>query len=123
MKHTPIPWRTEVEYVSQERNTVTGYTLIYSGTVFITKVNHIGVAERIIQAVNTRESLRGEHANLLATVKELLEICRWKCSASDSVVLPHGRTNHQALIDATALLDAIENKRMVTIENHEVSHA
>ena len=38
---------------------------------------------------------------------ELLTICRYKCSPNDEVVLPDGRTNHEALIDATAIVDGI----------------
>ena len=39
-----------------------------------------------------------------ASLAELLEICRWKCGPNDEVVLKSGRTNHQALVDAHALL-------------------
>lgn len=31
-----------------------------------------------------------------ASLAELIEICRWKCSPHDDVILANGRTNHQA---------------------------
>ena len=37
---------------------------------------------------------------ILESLKELVEICRWKCSPHDEVILPNGRTNHSALVDA-----------------------
>ena len=36
----------------------------------------------------------------IASLAELIEICRWKCSPLDEVILASGRTNHQALLDA-----------------------
>ncbi|AMV35684.1 hypothetical protein VN12_26565 [Pirellula sp. SH-Sr6A] len=38
--------------------------------------------------------------DLLQSLRELLEICRWKCSPNDEVLLPGGKTNHQAMIEA-----------------------
>jgi hypothetical protein len=37
---------------------------------------------------------------VLAALNELIEICRWKCGPNDEIVLPNGRSNHNALIDA-----------------------
>lgn len=36
--------------------------------------------------------------------REMLEICRSKCSPTDEVILPNGRTNHEVLVEACALL-------------------
>ena len=49
-------------------------------------------------------------ATLLSSLEELIEICRWKCSPLDEVILPSGRTNHQALIDAIKAVE--EAKKM-----------
>lgn len=43
-------------------------------------------------------------ADLLTACRQLLEICRWKCSPSDEVLLSDGTTNEQAMIQA---MDAI----------------
>jgi hypothetical protein len=45
---------------------------------------------------------------LLASCKDLLEICRWKCSPHDEVILPGGKSNHQAMLDATAAISKAE---------------
>jgi hypothetical protein len=45
--------------------------------------------------------------SLLASLKELVEIGRWKLSPTDEVVLKSGRTNHDALTDAVNLLERI----------------
>lgn len=44
-----------------------------------------------------------DHA--LNSLRELIEICRVKCGPHDEVILPGGRTNHDALIDAVEALD------------------
>ena len=36
----------------------------------------------------------------LESLKELIEICRVKCSPLDEVILPNGRTIHDALVEA-----------------------
>jgi hypothetical protein len=41
--------------------------------------------------------------SLLDSFKELIEICRVKCSPLDEVILPNGRTNHEALVDAVTI--------------------
>ena len=40
----------------------------------------------------------------IESLRELLEICRVKCSPLDEVILPNGRTNEQAMIDACEVL-------------------
>lgn len=45
---------------------------------------------------------------LLMVLKDLLEICRYKCSPRDEVILPNGVTNEQVLIAATNLVKRIE---------------
>lgn len=42
------------------------------------------------------------------SLKELLEICRWKCSPLDEQLLPN-KTNHDAMLDACDILDKIRN--------------
>ena len=42
---------------------------------------------------------------ILDSCKELLEICRVKCSPSDEVILSGGRTNEQAMRDAVAAIE------------------
>lgn len=45
-------------------------------------------------------------STILETAIELLEICRTKCSPSDEIILSSGRTNHQALLDAVAVIES-----------------
>ena len=45
---------------------------------------------------------------LLMVLKDLLEICRYKCSPKDEVILPNGVTNEQVLIAATRLVERME---------------
>jgi hypothetical protein len=48
--------------------------------------------------------------SLLDSLRELLEICRYKCSPLDEIILPSGKTNEQAMIDAMAAIDNAEIK-------------
>jgi hypothetical protein len=45
---------------------------------------------------------------LLMVLKDLLEICRYKCGPNDEVILPNGITNEQVLIAATNLVKRVE---------------
>jgi hypothetical protein len=45
-------------------------------------------------------------AALEKSLAELLEICRSKCGPHDEVILPDGKPNHQALIEATELFES-----------------
>ena len=45
----------------------------------------------------------------LDCLKELIEICRVKCSPLDEVILPNGKTNHAALIDAIYVANEAES--------------
>lgn len=38
------------------------------------------------------------------SLAELLEICRWKCSPTDDIVLTNGKPNAAAMADAMAIL-------------------
>ena len=42
---------------------------------------------------------------ILASCRELLEICRVKCGPSDEPILPGGRTNEQAMRDAMTAIE------------------
>jgi len=44
--------------------------------------------------------------DLYSSLKELLEICRTKCSPLDEQILPN-KTNHDAMLDACDVLDRI----------------
>lgn len=56
------------------------------------------------------ERMSEEDDELLATCKTLLEICRWKCSFYDEVVLRDGRSNHLAIIDACEVIAKVTCK-------------
>ena len=47
---------------------------------------------------------------LLASLRALLEICRYKCSPHDEVMLPHGKSNEQAMLDAIRVIDKATGK-------------
>jgi hypothetical protein len=47
---------------------------------------------------------------LLRSLKELLEICRWKCSPNDEVLLANGKSNEQAMIEACEVIDKVEGR-------------
>ncbi len=46
---------------------------------------------------------------ILDSCGELLEICRVKCGPSDEPILPGGRTNEQAMVDAIAAIEQSAN--------------
>ncbi len=48
---------------------------------------------------------------LLMVLKDLLEICRYKCSPRDEVILPNGVSNEQVLIAATNLVKRMEEPK------------
>jgi hypothetical protein len=48
--------------------------------------------------------------DLLTSIKELLEICRWKCSPNDEVLLANGKSNEHAMINAIAAINRAEGK-------------
>lgn len=54
--------------------------------------------------------------DLAGSTWELLEICRWKCSPYDEVVLPYGVTNHDAMVQAEYSLDRV-NEAQVSDRN------
>jgi hypothetical protein len=45
---------------------------------------------------------------LLDSLHELLEICRYKCSPLDEIILPSGKSNERAMIDAMAAIAEAE---------------
>lgn len=47
------------------------------------------------------------NAKVTTALAELIEICRVKCGPHDEVILPNGRTNHEALVDAVAALEEV----------------
>jgi hypothetical protein len=54
----------------------------------------------IIRAVN-------HHYESVAALNELLEICQWKCSPLDEIVIKSRKSNHQVMIEASRLLASI----------------
>lgn len=60
------------------------------------------------QEMTKNASLIAASPDLLQSLRELLEICRWKCSPNDEVLLPSGKTNHQAMIEAMAAIAKAE---------------
>ena len=66
-------------------------------------VNRLGQF-RSDQLTNAR--LIAAAPDLYSSLKNLLEICRWKCSPLDEQLLPD-KTNEQAMLDACDVLDRI----------------
>jgi hypothetical protein len=56
------------------------------------------------------------NATVLSALKELIEICRVKCSPLDEVILPNGRTNHEALVSAVQVAEEAEQPEKQFIE-------
>lgn len=54
--------------------------------------------------------------DLLDSFRELIEICRVKCSPLDEVILPNGRTNHEALVDAVTVLKSLGHEQDDKVE-------
>lgn len=109
--HTPGPWivcETEqqdaVLSIEQDRMAITDEPSIVADVDLCGD----GISQSIGRA-NAR--LIAAAPELLAACQELLEICRWKCSPSDEVVLSNGKSNHQAMIDAEAILSAAVEAR------------
>jgi hypothetical protein len=62
--------------------------------------------------------------DLLLVCKDLLEICRWKCSPTDEIVRPDGISNEQVMIAAMKTIKRIEtaNKpKPIKFHSHPVS--
>jgi hypothetical protein len=53
--------------------------------------------------------------SLLESLKELIEICRFKCGPFDEIILRNGKSNQQALIDAITLVEQAEIKPFQTV--------
>lgn len=49
--------------------------------------------------------------DLLLVAKDLLEICRWKCSPTDEVVRADGITNEQVMVAAMKTIKRVEFER------------
>lgn len=47
---------------------------------------------------------------LIGSLKQLLEICRYKCSPTDEVILPDHITNEAAMIRAMRVLERVEQE-------------
>lgn len=96
--HTPGPW-----VLSQEDPALIyiPHTTDPFGMYAISEHSHYRDEE---DEANAR--LIAAAPELYDSLKELLEICRSKCSPLDEQLLPN-KTNHQALIDACHVLDRI----------------
>jgi hypothetical protein len=105
MKHTPTPWHAgqgngSGSIFAEEgrmRFEEGGTTLYPICTVHDFDGEREANIELIERAVNC-------HDALVATVSELLEVCRWKCGPFDEVVLKSGRSNEAAMVAACELL-------------------
>ena len=101
-KHTPGPWH---------KGTGNGEGFVFANHDGRTRLESGGTTRySICQVSNGFEASEdAANANVLAAAaelydacKELLEICRWKCSPTDEVILASGKTNHDAMIEASA---------------------
>ena len=106
MSHTPGPWVIDYEgttghikaFVRDKTPTVCKYGTDYRGE------RHSALALEHQDAANAR--LIAAAPELYDSLKELLEICRVKCSPHDEQILPN-KTNHDAMLDACDALDRI----------------
>ena len=102
-KHTPGPWR----WMANDGNP--DALMVVAGTI-----GSCGICHVINRPAGTKAQPTTEHPynarliasapELLESLRELLEICRFKCSPRDEVLLPDGKTNEQAMKDAMAVL-------------------
>ncbi len=51
-----------------------------------------------------------EREKLILALSDLVEICRFKCSPTDEVILKNGKTNHQALTEAVTVLEGVRGE-------------
>lgn len=98
-KHTPAPWavverqRKLWVLTNPDSNPFTGQVIAQQTTCpdWIANAHLIAAAPELLQSLH-----------------ELLTICRYKCSPSDEVLLPNGKSNHRAIVDATAAVEKAE---------------
>ena len=106
MSHTPGPWVIDYEgtvghikaFVGDKTPTVCKYGTDYRGE------RHSALEIEHQDDANAR--LIAAAPELYDSLKELLDICRVKCSPHDEQILPN-KTNHDAMLDACDILDRI----------------
>lgn len=106
MSHTPGPWHVDYKgtighikaIVNDVSPTVCKYGTDSRGE------RHSAVSLSHQDEANAR--LIAAAPELYSSLKELLEICRFKCGPHDEQILPN-KTNHNAMLDACDVLDKI----------------
>lgn len=100
-KHTPKPWMVSLS----KRSVVAGESVMIR--------QHTGpsaacasVQQQISEELYANADLIAAAPELAESLVELLFICQHKCSPKDEIVLPDGRTNEAAMIDAIAVLNS-----------------
>ncbi len=110
-KHTPGPWMAVHLADNHLWTVVTDWTNL-EHDVPSGEIRNIGAGVANVFGVKgeceANARLIAAAPDLLAALNELLEICRYKCSPHDEVILPNGRTNHEALVNACAVLAKAE---------------
>lgn len=108
MTHTPGPWHRGSDF-NDNRFVIfseTGRMRLEpgQGTVLYSIANVFNAFSENEDDANAR--LIAAAPELYDSLKELLEICRVKCSPHDEQILPN-KTNHDAMLDACDVLDRI----------------
>ena len=108
MTHTPGPWHRGSDF-NDNRFVIfpeTGRMRLEpgQGTVLYSIAKVFDSFNEDEDDANTR--LIAAAPELYDSLKELLEICRVKCSPHDEQILP-SKTNHDAMLDACDVLDRI----------------
>ncbi len=94
-KPTSCPWRVR-------SNDVWPFLMIENEDS--TMIARVETAYGIESECEANAKLIAAAPELLLSLSELLDICRWKCSPTDEVLLDNGKTNHQAMIDAMSVI-------------------
>lgn len=108
MTHTPGPWHRGSDF-NDNRFVIfseTGRMRLEpgQGTVLYSIAKVVDCFSEDEDEANAR--LIAAAPELYDSLKELLEICRVKCSPYDEQILPN-KTNHDAMLDACDVLDRI----------------
>lgn len=99
----PTPWT----YDGHGINDADGTRIATIAAELKTPANNYG--QELGQVLGTAPQVREAMFRLRDACDTLLDICRYKCTPRDLVILPNGSTNEQAMLEAMAAIASVSD--------------